>query len=263
MLSNLSTALGAQGKLDQAEALGREAATFAESDLGALHPSTGVSYMNLGVTSVNANRFDEATARYDKAEAILTAAFPNGHYQLAHLASNRAQLLKHQGEFEAVRMAYERALELKRALLGEREPTVAHTANNLADLMLAEGKADRARELATLALEIWRETLGDKHPISGYALLTLGEERVIAQDYETARQHFEQVVTLWTDAAQPASTQAKAKSRLAHVLLRLGVETERARTLATESLALAREDVTSDPAIIAELEAFVAAAPGP
>ena len=261
MLTNLSAALGAQGKLDQAETIGQVAADFAESDLGELHPSTGVSYMNLGVTAVNTNRLEEGEKRYAKAEKILSAAFPNGHYQLAHLASNQAQMLKHQGKLDEARAMYERALRLKREMLGEREPTVAHTANNLADLLLAEGETERARALAQDALDIWRESLGREHPIAAYALLTLGEERMLARDYEAARAHFENALTLWKDAGQAPSTVAKAQSRIAYVLLRLGEDLDRARALAVESLPFAREDVTSEPDVIAALEAFVATEP--
>ena len=201
--SNVGTELQAQGQLDEAMALYRDAL--------ARDPNDVVAYSNLGTALAANGQLDEAIARYRQALALA----PNdadSHYNLANALTAQGKFADAVSQFrEALRIEpgfAEAHLNLGNALVAlgqpeaaaghyrrgaELEPDGVEAFNNLGLLAATQGSFDEAIARFRHALEIDPD-FADAHTNLGSALQQTG-------DVTNALIHFRRAVELMPESA--------------------------------------------------------------
>jgi tetratricopeptide (TPR) repeat protein len=177
--SRLGRLLHAQGKLDEAGGLYREALEALRATLGDRHPVTLTSINNLGEVLKNQGKLDEAGVLYREALEAHRATLGDRHPSTLISIASLGSLLKAQGKLDEAGVLYREALEARRATLGDRHPRTLVSINNLGSLLHAQCKLDEAGVLYREALEASRATLGDRHPGTLASINNLG---VLLQD---------------------------------------------------------------------------------
>ena len=171
--NQLGMLLHAQGKLDEAEPLLREALEAQRATLGDRHPDTLGSMNNLGVLLRAQGKLDEAEQLVREALEA-RRALGDRHPDTLGSINNLAEVLKAQGKLDEAEPLLREALRSKRATLGDRHPNTLISINNLGRLLQAQGKLDEAEPLLREALEASRATLGDRHPHTLGSINNLG-----------------------------------------------------------------------------------------
>jgi serine/threonine-protein kinase len=168
-LSNLGTALARQAKLDEAEALLRQAVDAARVQFGNEHPTTAVMLNNLGNVLSDESKLDEAEAALREALAIRRARFEPPQPDLAVSVNNLGDLLLQKGDAAGAVALFQESLEMRKALYGERHPAVAIGLINVATAVarLDPGRRDEAVPLFEEAHAILLATVGPDHPLVG------------------------------------------------------------------------------------------------
>jgi len=170
----LGRLLQAQGKLDEAGVLLREALEAMRATLGDRHPHTLVSMDNLGELLHDQGQLDEAGVLYREALEASRATLGDRHPDTLESIGNLGSLLHDQGKLDEAGVLLREALEASRATLGDRHPDTLRSINNLGSLLQAQGKLDEASVLLREALEASRATLGDRHPDTLRSINNLG-----------------------------------------------------------------------------------------
>ena len=172
--NNLGSLLQAQGKLDEAEPLLREALDARRTTLGDQHPNTLASINNLGGLLMDQGKLKEAEALGREALEAMRATLGDRHPDTLSSISNLGVLLQDQGKLDEAEALKCDALDARRAMLGDRHPDTLISMGNLGALLYAQGKLDKAEPLMREALESMRATLGDRHPDTLSSVNNLG-----------------------------------------------------------------------------------------
>ncbi|MBX7084482.1 MAG: tetratricopeptide repeat protein, partial [Nannocystaceae bacterium] len=141
------------GDGERAVALLGEAVALLREDDGGLDVRRSFALNNYANALLDAGRFDDARAAYERALALRERRLGSGHPQVASTLSNLGLVAERQGDTVAARQFHERAIAVARAGLGEDHPTMAELTNNLAVLDyslgdIAQAKAGFERTLA-------------------------------------------------------------------------------------------------------------------
>ena len=147
LLMNVARLLQAQGKLDEAEPLYREALEASRATLGDRHPDTLVSISNMASLLQDQGKVDEAAPLYREALEAERATLGDRHPSTLGSIGDMAHLLQAQGKLDEAEPLCREALEAKRATLGDRHPDTLVSINNMARLLQAQGKLDEAEAL--------------------------------------------------------------------------------------------------------------------
>ncbi|KAL1495725.1 hypothetical protein AB1Y20_016592 [Prymnesium parvum] len=174
LIAKLGMLLEAQGRLDEAEVLLREALEASRETLGNHHPNTLISINNLGSLLQDQGRLDEAGVLFREALEARRETLGNRHPDTLTSLNNLGMLLQAQGRLDEASALFREALEASRETLGNRHPHTLTSINNLGGLLKAQGRLDEASSLYLEALEASRETLGDRHPKTLISINNLG-----------------------------------------------------------------------------------------
>ena len=140
----LATLLQAQGKLDEAGVLFRDALEASRATLGGRHPDTLISMNNLGGLLLAQGKLDEAGVVLREALEAKRATLGERHPSTLASINNLASLLQDQGNFDEAGVLYRECLAARRATLGDRHRDTLESMINLGGLLLAQGKHDEA-----------------------------------------------------------------------------------------------------------------------
>ncbi|KOO33557.1 tpr repeat-containing protein [Chrysochromulina tobinii] len=164
----------AQGKLDEAGVLLREALEAKRATIGDRHPDTLVSMNNLALLLLDQGKLDEAGVLLRETLEARRATLGDRHPRTLTSINNLGTLLQDQGKLDEAGVLYREALEARRATLGDRHPDTLVSINNLGVLLKDQGKLDESGVLYREALEARRVTLGDRHPDTLGSINNLG-----------------------------------------------------------------------------------------
>ncbi|MEJ2206091.1 MAG: serine/threonine-protein kinase [Gemmatimonadota bacterium] len=171
------------GILDEAERLGRLAATLREAhEPGSLSQADAMGF--LGLVLRDRGRTPEAVDELERAVQLREEVLPAPDTTLATLLANLGWEVRSQGEHERAGALFRRALELQRTLLGEDHPDVATTLLGLAASSHDAGNFDEAEAIFLNALDLG--ALDRPDPVAATALVNVGMVRRLQERYREA-----------------------------------------------------------------------------
>ncbi len=179
-LMHLALVLQDVGRLEDAEALFREALALRQTLFGEEHLAVAESLNALAVVLAMSGRIDAATPMFHRVLATRRSLLSEGHPDLADSLHNMGRLHEEKGESEAARRYYREALAVLERAYGPDHPEVAFVWTTLGFLDLRAGHLAEAQAALTRSLAIRRRALPPGHVETGVALLGLGA--VMAHD---------------------------------------------------------------------------------
>lgn len=196
--SDLSTALQAQGKLAEAEAVCREAWSAQQRLLGPKHPDTLATQVNLASIRRSQKAVDNATELLVDALDGLRTGLGSSHPNTLLATANLAQIYKDERRFAEAEPLYRAASDGLRQRLGDDHPDALIASANLAQSLWRQKKLDEAAALYEWVVPGFRKNFGDRHPhvlttSTHYALVLKDQSRfdeaeaLFVQIYEAQR----------------------------------------------------------------------------
>lgn len=186
------------GLYEPAEELLQETLALRRSLLGAAHPDTTESELNLGWLLLRAGRYDESKPQLERALQAYEQDVRDPEKQAeSHL--KLATLLELRKEHDEALRHAQRASELYAAVDGEESKGYAATLNTIATIHQSKGDYREAEPIFRRSLEISQALLGEKHPEVqsmhtnlGLLLYELGEheeaEAQVRKGYDLSRE---------------------------------------------------------------------------
>ena len=251
-VGNLAVAYGMQGLHDKSAEVSLRAVELHEQLLGAGHPTVGVTSLNAGAAYLAARKLEEGEKWLERAEEILSAAFPDGHPELAKALHNHASILSDRGDDQRSLELYRQALQMKTRLMGADHPSTALSIVSVGAQLRKLGKHEEAMRQFTRALETWKSKLGEDHPWNAFAHLGVGQIALAEQRPEDAVAAFERAVAVQEGAGVQGHDLGEARFLLARSLHLAEQDHDRAVELAKK----AKLDYRGQPDADKELEAI-------
>ncbi len=144
------------GEPERAITLLGETVSLLREDDASLDVRRSSALNNYANALLDAGRFDDARAAYQRALALRERRLGAAHPQVASTLSNLGLVAERQGDTVGARQFHERAISVARAGLGEDHPTMAELTNNLAVLDYSLGDIARAKAGFTRTLALVR-----------------------------------------------------------------------------------------------------------
>ena len=260
-LNNLAIVLQELRAFAEAKLLLERALQIQEQALGPEHPGVAGSLNNLAILYQRTGAYTEAMPLQQRALEILEKALGPEHPGVAVCLNNLATLHKRAGAYAAARTLQTRALAIQEKALGPEHPDVAASLSNLADLLWKEGAVADAKAHHERALAIRERTLGPEHPSVAASLALLGALALKQAEDAEALPLLERAVAIHDAQAHTSDAALQARFNLARALI--ATRGDRSRALAEAQTAAAgfRAAGPSSAEDLAEVEAFIAAAP--
>lgn len=199
-LNNLAALYKAQGRLNEAEPLYKEAVVILRAALPEGHPDIATDLNNLAGLYQAQGRLNEAEPLFQEALTICRIALPKGHPDIAQSLNNLAGLYRVQGRLSEAEPLYNEALAIRRAALPEGHPLIASSLNNLALLYKAQGRLNEAEQLFDEALAIRRVALPEGHPDIATSLNNLALLRYFQERFDEAVPLFREALEIFEKA---------------------------------------------------------------
>jgi len=191
--------------------------------------------MNLGVSMLEARRFEEAADYSRRAgEALLAASGPDGVAYVGTLM-NLGEALQALGRRDEARPLYEKALSTWERTLGKDAPYVVLVLDDLGSLALEEERYEDARAHYARGLEIRRRTLPPQHLDLGRSLTGVGRALVGMGRAHEALSLLEESLAVQLAAKAPAAELAETRFALACALRATNRDAARSQALAVEA----------------------------
>jgi CHAT domain-containing protein/tetratricopeptide (TPR) repeat protein len=165
-------------------------------------PRVAEIHNDLGIVLGRTGEYQEAIVRFEKALAILQSMPHPDELKIAFALNGLGIALFDFGDYAGARARYERSLDIRRRLLGPEHPKVAETENNLATLLLDVGDYEAADTLYAHVVSVRRIRYGERHPLVGRALTNLALVRLREAQPQSAREIYEQALTLLDEKLQ-------------------------------------------------------------
>jgi len=222
-LVTLAGTMIGQGRIDEAEALDRQALPMARQALGESHPFTATVETNLALLLDARGRHAEAEPLHRAAIASVRAGMGDKAGSLPTQLNGLGDNLRNQARYRDAEAVYAQAIDLARQISSPQHPTVALALNSLADLKQTLGEFAAAEALFRQAADIDRAALGPNHPLFGRDLANLGGLYMEQGRLTDAETQFRAALAV-AEAANGKDHPAVASDlgNLAGVLLQLG-----------------------------------------
>ncbi|MBC8105710.1 MAG: tetratricopeptide repeat protein, partial [Anaerolineae bacterium] len=178
-VNHLGLVLRANGNLNEAEPLWREAAGTGTRAFGPDDPRTVLWTFNLAHLVEDRGDLADAEKLYRRVLESWRRTNPDNGQRLAAVINRLAGLLMETGRFADADALFLEALEKRRATLGENHPDTIYTLSDLASLRRLQGRMDEAEALARQTLELQRKVLGPEHPSTLVGLNNLAVTLVV------------------------------------------------------------------------------------
>ena len=184
-----------QGRYNEAEKLYERALTGNEEKLGATHPDTLRTVVNLAIVYRNQGRYDEAEKLYERALTGNEEKLGATHPDTLRTVENLANVYRNQGRYDEAEKLYERALTGREEKLGATHPDTLGTVENLAIVYSSQGRYDEAEKLYERALTGNEEKLGATHPDTLRTVVNLAIVYRNQGRYDEAEKLYERALT--------------------------------------------------------------------
>jgi len=234
-VGNLAVAYGMQGQHDKSAEVSLRAVTLHEQLLGERHPTVGVTSLNTGASYLASRKLKEAEQWLVRAEDILSAAFPDGHPELAKALHNHASILSDRGEDQESLELYRQALVMKTKLMGADNPSTGLSIVSVGEQLRKLGKHEEAMVEFEKALATWKAKVGEDHPMNVYAHLGIGQIALAEKRAEDAVKAFERAIAVQEGAGVQGQDLGEARFLLAKSLHMANRDLERAIELAKKA----------------------------
>ncbi len=186
MMMFLTLVLNRQGKLGEAEILGRRTVALCRSVLGPDHIVTNSSLNFLGNSLALQERFVEAAPRYQEALAGYQKLLGEDHPWTLLVQGNYGWSLSSQGRYTEGEGPLRSAVEELRAQLGDQHLETANMMTNLAQLLENTERAVEAVPMRRLAVAAQDLHLGADHRVTLTSLDALARALELSGDREEA-----------------------------------------------------------------------------
>ena len=234
-VGNLAVAYGMQGMHEKSAEVSLRAVKLHEQLLGERHPTVGVTSLNTGAAFLACRKLEDAEQWLVRAEDILSAAFPDGHPELAKALHNHASILSDRGEDQKSLELYRQALDMKTRLMGADHPSTALSIVSVGEQLRKLGRHEEAMRQFEKALETWKAKVGEDHPWNVYAHLGIGQIALSEQRPTDAIKAFERAVAVQEGAGVQGQDLGEARFLLAKALHLAKRDHERAIELAKKA----------------------------
>jgi tetratricopeptide (TPR) repeat protein len=217
-LNNLAIVKNLRGDAAAGEPLMREALSMCEASLGALHPETIFTRLNLAVMLGNAGQLDEAIALTTRVVGECREHLPESRLLGRALATLGDWKLE-QMQFAAAIEPLREAATLREKLLGPTELETSGTLATLADALVFGGKAEDGLKVARDAADRRAEKLSEsdygvvqvRATLAAAVAMTTRDETERAKSVDEMKKAAE---TLASDAAVPLDRARRALARV-------------------------------------------------
>jgi eukaryotic-like serine/threonine-protein kinase len=145
-------------------------------------------------------RFEEASARYERIIADLSKDPSRIPVERARALSGLAVVRKEQGRYPEAQKLYEEAIAVASSALGPRHVTVASFKGNLGVTLRRQGQLDEAKALFEEARDIFAAALGPDHPDRGSPLANLGTLFLDTGRLDEAESSYSEALRIWEKA---------------------------------------------------------------
>ena len=252
-LVNLGHCYFALGDPEAAARRYAEALAIERRALPADHIEIGNALTSIAAVDLTRARWSEGLSALEQARAIYVKALGDRHPLVANVENNLGEAERGLAHYEAAAAHYEAALAISTATNERVRPGVAIELSNLADVLVLQHHEAAARPRYEEALATFRAVLGDDSPTTAWPRVGLARIALAANDRAVAIPLLERALVL--RAHETPGEQAEVRDVLARALGR----TARARTLASEAIALYRQ--AGDDASAAALAAWLTIRP--
>jgi len=161
--------LYAQGKVEAAEPVFRQALQVSEEMLGALHSDTLKTANNLALALKHQGKLEDAMQLLRHVLEGRESTLGHRHPETLQALNTLAMVLYKQGNLAEAAPLMRRALNDLELAFGTDHPHTMEAVKQLALLLQAQGEAEEAAQLFQRALEGSRERLGPAHPDTLYS----------------------------------------------------------------------------------------------
>jgi len=255
-LNNYAGVLYAKG--DYADALEKfeRAAAIWEAAYGPEHPDVALTLGNIGLALEGLGRVDEAIEHHERALELRTAAWGPEHPDVAISLRNLGDLYWYRERYSEAKTQHERAVKVLEASLGPDHPRVAKPLEGLASDEHMLGNYDAALQHYRRALTLRETALGSEHEFVAAVLTEIGRVQLDAQAPLRAVGPLERAVQIHDNSARASLESAASRFALARAVLAGNEDAPKARRLARQARAEAREvDVTAE--LVGEIEGWL------
>ena len=219
--------------------------------LGDNHADTMATRNNMATLLDDLNRADEALPLLQMVLDFQIETNGEDHPQTLATMNNLANANQAVGNYAEAETMFGRVLDIKDRILPEGHPSTLITLNNLASLLGVNGEPERAIEIFEEAAALSAEHHGDSSIYTLTIRNNLSTNLIRVERYEEAAAMLRLVSEGFLESSGPANPRTfAARTQLATVLNTLG-DHEEALLIATESVALAIENLPPNHRLIA------------
>ena len=202
-LDELSRALCADGRFDQARPHAAESLAVRTALLGAGHADIGKSLDRLGEIEFGTGRLAEARALYARALRIRRRRLAPDDPLVANSLNNLACVHARRGDTARATSLFDAVLRIKARALGDTSPELLVLLENLALMHRGAGRFERACACTQRALAIAETAFGGAHPAVAGILSALADGLVGLGRYHDAYAAAERALAIHRDALGP------------------------------------------------------------
>jgi tetratricopeptide (TPR) repeat protein len=145
-----------------------------EETYGHEHPSTAISYNNLGMIYVDKGDYDMALKYYVEAIHIKENVLGLGHPDTATTYNNLGYVYNRKGNYDKALDFHFKALAIREKTFGLKHPSTAIVYNNIGVVYTEKGEYDKALEYHFKTLDIRENVLGHEHHSTATSYNNLG-----------------------------------------------------------------------------------------
>ena len=172
--NNLALVLQDLGDYEGAKDLLEKAKESAESNFGASHPNTAVSYSNLGLVLKDLGDYERAKILLKKAVLSNESSFDENDKRTMVSYSNLAAVYWYLKDYERARKLLEKVVRSDKLNFGENHPNTAVSYSNLGLVLKDLGDYEEAKLLLEKALRSNELNFGENHVNTAVGYLNLG-----------------------------------------------------------------------------------------
>ena len=157
-----------------------------EKVLGKEHPSTALSYDNIGSVYSTMGDYPKALEFLTKALEINEKVLGKEHPDTANSYNNIGYVYSTMGDYPKALEFLTKALEINEKVLGKEHPDTANSYNNIGYVYSAMGDYTKTLEFYSKALDIQEKVLGKDHPKTAISYDNIGSVYNNMGDYPRA-----------------------------------------------------------------------------
>ena len=241
LINSVGRLLQAQGDLEGAELILREAVDGCREVLGDRHPQTLASVNDLGWVLEDKGKLDSAEVLYREAIRGRRETLGDRHRDtLISIGRLGWLVMMNKGDQDEAEAFLREAMDGRRETLGERHPDTLEAINDVGCLLRRRGDVDGAEVMLRESLERSKDVLGARHKRTLESMHNLGAvlrekgdldgaEELLHKALEVSRElnGYRHIDTLFSMRSLGSLVQAQGNLNRAEALLRDAVETSR------------------------------------